>query len=53
MLLSPRVDGIPDAALREGERVEVTRRESGFVRVKSASGALGWLPSRELGALSD
>lgn len=53
LLQSPRVDGIPDAALREGERVEVTRREGGFVRVKSASGALGWLASRELGALSD
>lgn len=53
MLQSPRVDGIPDAALREGERVEVTRRESGYVRVKSASGAMGWLSSRELGPLTD
>ncbi len=53
MLQAPRVDGIPEGAVREGERVEVTRHESGYARVKSVGGALGWIAERDLGALSD
>ncbi len=53
LLQSPRVDGIPDAAVREGERVELTRREGGFARVRAVGGSVGWLPSRELGALTE
>lgn len=50
---TPRVDGIPDAAVREGERVVVARRAGEFTRVKTLGGAEGWLPSRELGALRE
>lgn len=53
VLQAPRVDGIPEAPLREGERVEVLRREGEFARVRTATGASGWLASRELGPLDD
>jgi len=48
---APRSDGIPDAAVREGERVEVTSRAGAFTRVRAPSGAAGWLTTRDLGAL--
>jgi hypothetical protein len=51
LLQAPRSDGIPEAAVREGERVEVTSRAGAFTRVRAPSGAVGWLATRDLGAL--
>lgn len=48
---SARVDGIPDEAVREGERVDVVRAEGEFVRVQTSSGKSGWLSARDLGRL--
>lgn len=48
---APRVDGIPDAAVREGERVELVSRDGIFTRVRTLTGATGWIESGELGAL--
>lgn len=50
---SARVDGIPDEAVREGERVEVLRAEGEFVRVQSSAGRVGWLAARDLGRLPE
>lgn len=50
---SARTDGIPDAVVREGERVELIGREGEFVRVRTLAGAAGWLKARELSPLSD
>lgn len=46
-----RVDGIPDAAVREGERVVRVSRDGVFTRVRTLTGATGWVESSELGAL--
>ena len=46
-----RVDGIPDAAVREGERVERVSRDGVFTRVRTLAGATGWVESSELGGL--
>ncbi|MDO9020715.1 MAG: tetratricopeptide repeat protein [Myxococcales bacterium] len=46
-----RVDGIPDAAVREGERVERVARDGVFTRVRTLTGATGWLETSELGGL--
>ena len=35
-------------SLEPGTKVEITRDESGYVHVKTATGELGWLPSRML-----
>ncbi len=53
LLQAPRVDGIPEGALREGERVETLRREGSYTRVRTASGAAGWLAARDVGTLDD
>ena len=50
---SPRADAIPDAALREGERVDVVARDGEFVRVRTIAGRMGWLPGRDLGRLGE
>ena len=46
-----RVDGIPDAVVREGERVERVSRDGVFTRVRTLTGATGWMESSELGGL--
>lgn len=46
-----RVDGIPDAAVREGERVERVARDGVFTRVRTLTGATGWVEASELGGL--
>ena len=46
-----RVDGIPDASVREGERVERVSRDGVFTRVRTLTGATGWVESTELGGL--
>jgi tetratricopeptide (TPR) repeat protein len=46
-----RIDGIPDAAVREGERVERVSRDGVFTRVRTLTGATGWIESSELGGL--
>ncbi len=51
LLQAPRVDGIPEAAVREGERVEVTARDGAFTRVRAPGGAAGWVATGDLGAL--
>lgn len=48
---SARVDAIPDAAVREGERVERLGRDGEFTRVRTLTGHSGWLRTRDLGAL--
>lgn len=50
---SPRADAIPDAALREGERVDVVARDGEYVRVRTTAGRLGWLAARDLGRLTE
>lgn len=50
---SPRPDAIPDASLREGERVDVVARDGEFVRVRTAAGRLGWLAQRDVGRLGE
>jgi hypothetical protein len=51
LLQSPRLDGIPEGAVREGERVEVLQRDGAFTRVRAPGGAAGWLATAELGGL--
>ena len=46
-----RVDGIPDAAVREGERVVRMSRDGVFTRVRTLTGAVGWVETSELGGL--
>jgi len=53
LLQTARVDGIPDEGVREGERVELTRREGEFVRVRTLAGKAGWLRARDVGELGD
>ena len=53
LLQTARVDGIPDESVREGERVELTRREGEFVRVRTLAGKSGWLRARDVGELGD
>jgi hypothetical protein len=48
---APRVDGIPEGGVREGERVEALARDGQFARVRTAIGAMGWVLTRDLGAL--
>lgn len=50
---APRVDAIPEGALREGERVDVLTRDGEFVRVRTIAGRAGWLAGRDLGALPE
>lgn len=50
---APRIDAIPDATLREGERVRVIGRDGEFVRIQTIAGRAGWLAGRELGALRE
>lgn len=50
---APRIDAIPDATLREGERVRVIGRDGEFVRVRTIAGRAGWLAGRDLGALPE
>ncbi len=51
LLQAPRVDGIPEGPVREGERVELLARDGAFTRVKGAGGGQGWLATADLGAL--
>jgi Pyruvate/2-oxoacid:ferredoxin oxidoreductase gamma subunit len=53
MKRAPRVDAIPEGALREGERVDVLTRDGEFVRVRTIAGRAGWLAGRDLGALTE
>lgn len=53
LLQSARVDAVPEGPVREGERVETLRREGEFTRVKTPSGSVGWLASRELASLTE
>ena len=46
-----RVDGIPDASVREGERVVRVSRDGVFTRVRTLTGAIGWVETSELGGL--
>lgn len=48
---SARVDAIPDAAVREGDRVERLGRDGEFTRVRTPTGNSGWLRTRDLGVL--
>ncbi len=51
LLQSARVDAIPDAPVREGERVVRVARDGMFTRVRTLGGASGWLDGAELGDL--
>lgn len=53
LLRTPEADAIPDAPVREGERVEVLGRQGAFVRVRAASGVAGWLAVRDVGRLAE
>lgn len=53
LLQTARADGIPDAPVREGERVEIVGREGAFVRVRTLTGNAGWLRGRAVAALTD
>ena len=53
LLQGPRVDAIPDTAVREGERVDLLGREGGYVRVRTLAGQTGWLQARDLGPLTE
>jgi hypothetical protein len=52
-LQTPRVDGIPEGTVREGERITLTRREGEYARIQTVSGTTGWLALRDLGILED
>jgi hypothetical protein len=52
-LQTPRIDGIPEAVVREGERITLTRREGEYARIQTLSGTTGWLALRDLGMLED
>ena len=53
LLRTPNQDAIPDAAVREGERVDVLGREGAFTRVRTPVGASGWLATSAVGALAE
>ncbi len=53
LLQAPRIDAIPDVSVREGERVDILGREGGYTRVRSLSGHQGWLPTRDVGVLTE
>jgi len=51
LLQGPRVDAVPEAPLREGERVALQLRDGAFVRVVTRAGRTGWMRSADLGEL--
>jgi len=50
---SPSPDGIEEAAVREGERLEISSRNGAFVRAITSSGRVGWLSVRDVGELGE
>jgi hypothetical protein len=53
LLRSPAADAMPDAIVREGERVVILARDGTFARVRTPGGETGWLTGRDVGALDD
>lgn len=51
LLGSPAADAMAGAQVREGERLEWLGQNGAFARVRTPSGAVGWLATRDLGGL--
>lgn len=51
LLQGARVDAVPEAPLREGERVSLQARDGAFVRVVTRAGRAGWVRAADLAEL--